>query len=204
VKHGVELSPAWIRSALAVEVTERAVVGLAAFELMLAERAVPLGMVGESDASRLRERHVLDCLRAVAAVEEPDSLAYDMGSGAGLPGLVVALARPSLRVVLIESRSARCAFLELAIERLDLPNASVHAGRVEDLAGPADLCFARALATLRRSWSLAAPRLRPGGRLVYFAGAGASTSGLPADAQHVRVLETPVLESAGSLIIMTR
>jgi 16S rRNA (guanine527-N7)-methyltransferase len=193
-----------LASALGVEVSTDGLRRLARFESLLRERAVPLGLVAESDSDRLRERHVLDCLRAVTAVRGTDTLAYDIGSGAGLPGLVVAVARPSLEVRLIEPRRSRVAFLELAIERLGLSNASILEHKVEDVVEPADLCFARAFAALPEAWSAAMPRLRTGGRLVYFAGARAPTPALPAGAVSVRSVETPVLESAGSLIIMTR
>lgn len=176
---------------------------LAAFEGLLAERAVPMGMVSQSDAHRLRERHVLDCLRAVVAVREGDRLALDLGSGAGLPGLVVAIARPTLTVRLIESRRARAAFLELAIDHLKVPNATVLASRVEDVVESADLCLARAFAPLSAAWEAAERLLRPGGRLVYFAGTGMGDADVPERVARVQVVE-PVLASSGPLIIMTR
>ena len=192
------------RAARALHVDADALDRLRRFERLLIERAVPRGLVARSDRDRVRERHVLDCLRAVAAVEPSDRTAYDMGSGAGLPGLVVALARPRLHVRLVEPRSARAAFLELAVEALTVPNAEVVAGRIEDQSEPADLCFARAFAPLGRCWDLARSRLRRGGRLVYFAGASSETIGDLPEARAVRVVEDPVLESPGPLVIMTR
>lgn len=193
--------------ALGVELEPKAPGDLAAFERLLAERAVPLGMIGPFDAPRLRERHVLDCLRAVVVVRADDRLGLDLGSGAGLPGLVVAIARPDLSVRLIERRRARAAFLELAIERLGVTNASVLPLRVEDVDELADLCFARAFAPLPASWEAARRLLRPGGRFVYFAGAEAGNveaSAFAEDASAVEVLETPLLASSGPLAIMTR
>ncbi|MFM7717878.1 MAG: 16S rRNA (guanine(527)-N(7))-methyltransferase RsmG [Actinomycetota bacterium] len=156
-----------------MDLTPEAAGTLLDFEDLLRDRAVPLGLVAEGDAGRIRERHVLDCLRAAGAVGPEDRSGYDLGSGAGLPGLVVAIARPMFHVKLVEVRPKRAAFLELAVERLGLPNASVVVGRVEDLAGPVDLCFARAYAPAEVSWRQAEPLLGPGGRLVYFAGEGA-------------------------------
>ncbi len=78
--------------------------------------------------------------------------------------------------------------------------------RIEDVEQTADLCFARAFAPLPRTWEVARPRLRPAGRLVFFAGAGsagAEIDPLPG-ASAVRVLDPPLLESSGPLIIMTR
>jgi 16S rRNA (guanine(527)-N(7))-methyltransferase RsmG len=191
-------------SRLGVELSDAASSGLEHFEDLLRERGLPVGLVSAADAARLRERHILDSLRAVRAVTPEDARALDVGSGAGLPGVVVAIARPSLHVILVEPRRARAAFLELAVERLSLSNASVLAARIEDVAEQVDLCFARALAPPAQAWRLAAPRLRPGGRLVYFAGSGAGSPETPSDATSVRVLETPLLESSGPLFIMTR
>ena len=63
------------------------------YEDLLARRAVPLGAVSRSDATRIRDRHILDCLRA-APLLHGDDVACDLGSGAGLPGIVVAVAEP--------------------------------------------------------------------------------------------------------------
>lgn len=177
---------------------------LGELEGLLRERAIPLGLIARSDTTRIWDRHVLDSLRAAEAVRDADELAYDIGSGAGLPGLVVALARSGLHVILVEPRRSRVAFLELAIERLRVENASVYHGRIEDVDRPADLCFARAFAPLRDAWRSALPLLRPGGRLVYFAGAHIEVPTPLPGAATVLELDSPVLESTGSLIIMSR
>lgn len=189
---------------LGIEISEKASAGLERFEELLRERALPKGVIAAADAGRLRERHILDSLRAVSALRPGDSRAIDIGSGAGLPGIVVAIARPSLHVVLVEPRRARVAYLELVVEDLRLPNASVLAARIEDVDEQVDLCFSRAFAPLPDAWRAAVPRLREGGRLVYFAGAGAAPSETPSDASAVEVLESPLLESSGPLFIMTR
>ncbi len=191
-------------AALGVSLGADKVGRLLVFEELLRGRAVPLGLIAEGDAARIRTRHVLDCLRAALAVEEGDRDAYDLGSGAGLPGIVVAVARPSLSVTLVESIQKRAAFLELAVEELGLANASVAATRAEALHEPVDLCFARALASLGRSWDMALPILRPLGRLVYFAGEGSPAPDLLPGAGSVDVLEAPLLARSGPLVIMTR
>ena len=173
------------------------------FEELLADRAVPLGAISRSDSARIRERHTLDSLRAVPLVDGVDEAA-DLGSGAGLPGVVVAIALPRVRMLLIERRPQRAAFLELAVEELGLPNAAVVAGRVEDVPGDVDVALARAFAPIDEAWARAVGILRPGGRLVYFAGAGSATPAPPAGCTIQSVLRTPVLESAGALVIMTR
>ena len=111
------------------------------FEQLLADRAIPLGIVSRSDATRIRERHILDSLRAAPVVEGSD-LAADLGSGAGLPGIVVAITLPGLRMLLVERRPQRAAFLELAVEELAVSNAIVFAGRVAEIPGPVDVAQA--------------------------------------------------------------
>jgi 16S rRNA (guanine527-N7)-methyltransferase len=204
VKHPPELGE--LRAAaesLGIWLSEDRARRLAAFERLLRDHAIPMGIVADSDARRLRERHVLDCLRAATAVETATS-AYDLGSGAGLPGIVVAIAAPALRVGLVESRRRRVSFLELAIQELGVGNARVLPLRVEAVVEVVDLCFARAFAPLEVAWSQASRLLSPGGRLVYFAGGVPKPAEVPDGARLLEVRTTPVLESAGPLVIMTR
>jgi 16S rRNA (guanine527-N7)-methyltransferase len=176
---------------------------LTRFEELLADRAIPLGAVSSSDAPRIRERHILDSLRAAPVVESAD-LAADLGSGAGLPGVVVAIALPRLRMLLVERRPRRAALLELVVEELGVSNATVFAGRVAEMPGPVDVALARAFAPLDEAWAQARGILRPGGRLVYFAGGETTVPVAPEGSAILKVLRTPVLESAGALVIMTR
>jgi 16S rRNA (guanine527-N7)-methyltransferase len=177
---------------------------LLVFEDLLVNRAIPLGLVGPGDAPDIRRRHILDSLRAVPILENTDFDAYDLGSGAGLPGIVIAIARPHLRIGLVEARRRRAAFLELVVERLGLARADVLPTRAERLSDPVDVCFARALSSLERAWKLSGPLLKPEGRLVYFAGGrGALAIEAPPGATF-RLVGTPVLESSGPLVIMAR
>jgi 16S rRNA (guanine527-N7)-methyltransferase len=175
---------------------------LLAYEELLREKAIPLGFVARSDAHRLRARHILDCLRAAAEAMPTDSRALDLGSGAGLPGIVLAIAVPALQVGLVESQRRRVGFLELVVERLKLANVEVIPARAEELEpGSADLCTARAFAPPERAWQVAERLLAPDGRLVYFAGRGAEV-----DPSRARVLAArpAALESSGPLVIMGR
>lgn len=179
------------------------------FEELLLERATRLGLVARSDLGRLRQRHIEDCLRAAGSVLPTDRLAYDLGSGAGLPGLVLAVAVPACRFVLVESRSTRAGFLELAVARLGLSNAEVSHGRAEDLSTPADLITARAFAPLERTWSVAHPLLRRGGRLVFFAGKGEDATRAarltdPKPPANVEIDVEKGLANQGPLVIMAR
>jgi 16S rRNA (guanine527-N7)-methyltransferase len=193
-----------LSAALGVDLTPEQARRLETFEGLLAERAVAMGMIGAADLPRLRERHVLDCLRAAAVVATTDRFAVDMGSGAGLPGIVVAIACPALTVTLVESRRGRAAFLELATERLELANATVEPSRVEAVSGSFDVCFARAFADLSTSWRLAERLLRPEGRLVYFGGSTFDPSHVVPGGTHVVILPGPSVASAGPLVIMSR
>ena len=190
---------------LGIDLEWNQVEALLSFELLLIDRAIPLGLVAKGDRTTLRERHILDSLRGVLALEPSDTDALDLGSGAGLPGIVVAIARPSLRVGLVEVRRRRVAFLELAVERLGLSNVAVlpiPAGRLDRVV---DVCFARALAGLSKTWEIARHLLRPEGRLVYFGGEGfREADQMPPDASSLRLLRTPALASSGPVVIMTR
>jgi 16S rRNA (guanine(527)-N(7))-methyltransferase RsmG len=100
----------------------------------------------------------------------------DLGSGAGLPGLVLAMLRPACRVILIEPMARRTAFLQECAEALSLPNVEVCRGRGEELAGTigADIVTARAVASLDRLAPLAAGIARPGGQVLAIKGASAA------------------------------
>jgi 16S rRNA (guanine527-N7)-methyltransferase len=176
---------------------------LGSFESLVREHAIPLGMVATADEGRLRERHVQDCLRAATVVRAADTASYDLGSGAGLPGVVVAIACPSLHVTLVESRRPRAAFLQLVVERLGLANARVAGVRVETLTEPVDLCFARAFTRVAKAWDAAEPLLLPQGRLVYFAGERFEPAELPKDVASTMVT-TSALARSGPLVIMSR
>jgi 16S rRNA (guanine527-N7)-methyltransferase len=191
------------------ELTSGLTKALAEYESLLGSRAVPVGLVAESDADRLGERHVRDSLRAAAVLSDSDSLVSDIGSGAGLPGLVLAIARPDIRVVLIEPKQRAVGFLELAIDRLGLSNVEVRAERIEDVDLEADAATARAYGSLERSWQAACKVLRPGGRLIYFAGEGLGDPEGVATAvtdpeQPESVLVERVVAGSSPLVIMTR
>jgi 16S rRNA (guanine527-N7)-methyltransferase len=189
---------------LAVYLSPEQAGSLVRFETLLRERAIPAGFIAASDLPRLRERHILDCLRAAQVVDPDDRTAFDLGSGAGLPGLVVAICVPSLVVTLVESRRRRASFLEFAVAELGLTNAVVSPTRIQELQGQADLAFARALAPLPEAWSLARRLLRPGGRLIFFAGQRTEVPPALVGASTIEVRSPTVLESAGPLVIMAR
>jgi 16S rRNA (guanine527-N7)-methyltransferase len=178
------------------------------FEGLLVDVAAPRGLVGERDRARIRTRHVDDSLRALPYLRDVRACT-DLGSGAGLPGIPLAIARPEIRFILVEARARRVAFLELAVAELALENVEVLHTRAEEFAEAtqatqaSQACTARALADLPGAWALARPLLRPGGRLVYFAGASFEVPEGLDGAGNVWIEPPDGLASGGPLVIIT-
>jgi 16S rRNA (guanine527-N7)-methyltransferase len=140
---------------------------------LLAGIGVEWGLIGPREVERLWDRHLLNCA-ALAELFEPGERVADIGSGAGLPGLPLAIAKPGVRVVLVESLLRRAEFLRTVVADLEL-DVEVVRGRAEDAAvreavGGCDAVVSRAVASLDKlaRWSL--PLLRPGGRMVAIKG----------------------------------
>jgi 16S rRNA (guanine527-N7)-methyltransferase len=129
-----------------------------------------LGLIGPQELTRLWSRHLLNCA-VLAPLIRPGRVG-DVGSGAGLPGLVLAIARPDARLVLIEPMERRTEWLRAEADRLGLTNVEVVRGRAED-AGELELdqVTARAVAALRTLVPLTAPLVRVGGELLLLKGA---------------------------------
>lgn len=173
---------------------------LTRYEDLLVGRGGPMGLVAANDLPRIRERHMLDCLRGAALIEDEPLQAYDLGSGGGLPGIVLAIARPNVTLTLVEVRKNRASFLMDVIRELGLGNVNVHPRRVETLRERRDLCTARAFAPLPKAWIAAAPLLSPEGRLIYWAGASFDpVEDLP-DGVSAELHPAAGLEGAGSLV----
>lgn len=171
------------------------------YEQLALQEAVPMGMVALTDVPRIRERHIVDSLRALPFLPERGTVC-DLGSGAGLPGLVLAIARPDLRFVLVEVRRNRAAFLERAADGLS--NVIVHGRRLETFREKVETCTARAFAPPSRSWGSAEPLLAAGGTLIYWAGATFDgTTDVP-DGVSARLFTTTALARSGPLVIMAR
>lgn len=147
-----------------------------AYAVLLATEGIVRGLIGPREVPRLWERHLLNCAVVTDAVE-PGSSVCDIGSGAGLPGLVMAIRRPDLQITLVEPLLRRTTFLEEAVGQLGLANIRVHRGRAEDLHGVAsfDVVTSRAVAPMDRlsRWSL--PLVRSGGSFLAMKGSAAET-----------------------------
>jgi 16S rRNA (guanine527-N7)-methyltransferase len=140
---------------------------------LLATAGVEWGLLGPREVDRIWDRHLLNCA-VVAELVEPGETVVDIGSGAGLPGLPMAIAKPGLRVVLVESLLRRTEFLRMVIGELgldvDVVRGRAEDGEVRETAGGADAVTSRAVASLDKltRWSL--PLLRQGGRLLAIKG----------------------------------
>lgn len=138
----------------------------------LAGDGVVRGLIGPREAPRLWERHLLNC--AVLGELVPDGASVcDIGSGAGLPGLVLAIARPDLRVTLVEPLLRRTTFLEEVVSDLGLSSVEVVRGRAADLHGHRtfDVVTSRAVAPLDRLLRWSMPLVAASGALVAMKGA---------------------------------
>ncbi len=145
-----------------------------AYADLLAGPGVERGLIGPREVERLWERHLLNCA-VVERLIPPNATLCDLGSGAGLPGLVLAIARPDLIVVLLEPLLRRTTFLRECVAELGLDRVSVIRGRAEEQAGllAVDVVTARAVAPLDRLARWALPLLRPGGELLALKGRSA-------------------------------
>ncbi|QHC68327.1 16S rRNA (guanine(527)-N(7))-methyltransferase RsmG [Rathayibacter sp. VKM Ac-2759] len=143
------------------------------FTMALAEQGEERGLIGPLELPRLWTRHVLNSA-LVAPLLRP-GLVGDVGSGAGLPGVVLGILRPDVQFVLIEPMERRVAWLQEQVEALELDNVSVLRVRAEDaqLERPLDQVTARAVSALSKLIPLTAPLLRKGGELVLLKGINA-------------------------------
>jgi 16S rRNA (guanine527-N7)-methyltransferase len=116
------------------------------FAEMLATRGVEQGLIGPHEVPRLWDRHLLNCAVVAELIDPRSATLVDIGSGAGLPGIVLAMVRPDLSVTLLEPMERRCRFLSDCVAQLGLANASVLRGRAEDTVMEADIATARACA----------------------------------------------------------
>lgn len=141
----------------------------------LASGGVLRGLIGPREPSRLWTRHVLNS-GVVGALLGHEVAVVDVGSGAGLPGIPLAIARPDCRVVLVEPLERRTIFLQEMVDSLGLTNCRVVRGRADqvlDDCGGADVVTSRAVAPLAKLSTWSAPLLRIGGQLLALKGASA-------------------------------
>jgi len=182
----------------------------------LATDGVRRGLIGPREVPRLWLRHVLNSAAVAEAVPQ-GARVVDVGSGAGLPGIPLGLARPDLAVTLVEPMARRVEFLQEAVAELGRPWQVVR-GRAEERSvvravGPVDVVTARAVAALPRLVTWCRGLLRPGTQLVALVGARAVadlpalTPGLEAVGMrnvHARAVGAALGEAATTVVVMTR
>ncbi len=144
------------------------------YAALLAGPAVERGLIGPRETARLWDRHLLNCAAVAELIPHP-GLVIDLGSGAGLPGIVLAMLLPEAEIVLLEPMARRASFLDDCVQELGLGNARVCRRRAEDAAGrlAGDVVTARAVAPLERLAVLALGLTRPGGLVLALKGASA-------------------------------
>ncbi|GAB3990944.1 16S rRNA (guanine(527)-N(7))-methyltransferase RsmG [Nocardioides marmoraquaticus] len=144
------------------------------YAALLADEATVRGLIGPREVPRLWERHLLNCAVVTDRVPEGAHV-VDVGTGAGLPGLVMAVRRPDLRVTLLEPLLRRTTFLELAVEQLGLSEqVEVRRGRAEEVRDASyDVVTSRAVAPLDRLAGWCLPLVAGGGSMLAMKGSSA-------------------------------
>ncbi|MBB5871016.1 16S rRNA (guanine527-N7)-methyltransferase [Allocatelliglobosispora scoriae] len=143
---------------------------------LLVTDGVVRGLIGPREAPRIWDRHIVNC-GVVSSLLTARETIVDVGSGAGLPGIVLAVARPDISVILVEPLARRTSFLVEAVAILELKNVTVQRGRAEEMVGklpPADVVTARAVAPLDRLAGWCLPLARIGGRMLALKGSSAA------------------------------
>lgn len=158
--------------AVARELAGDRIAVLRAFADDLGRRGEELGLIGPLEAPRLWTRHLLNSA-VLAPLITADARVADIGTGGGMPGLVLAIVRPDARFLFIEPMERRCAWLQEQIDTLGLDNAEVRRGRAEEYhdAFEVDQITARAVTALRKLVPLTVPLLRDGGEMLFLKGA---------------------------------
>ena len=149
---------------------------IVAFAQFLVGAGIERGLIGPREGERIWDRHIFNCLPVTQLLPNGASL-FDIGSGAGLPGIVIALARPDLQVTLIEPLERRVEFLKEAVAAIpDLPfPIQVLRGRAQDIKKSADFVTARAVAPLEKLKKMSWHMVKTGGSLLAMKGESAAT-----------------------------
>ena len=142
-----------------------------AYAQFLLTAGIERGLIGPREGERIWERHIFNCLPVTQLLPQGASL-FDIGSGAGLPGIVIALARPDLQVTLIEPLERRVEFLKEATEGLGVEVIRV---RAQDVKKSADYVTARAVAPLEKLKKMSWHMVKTGGALLAMKGESAAT-----------------------------
>ncbi len=209
-----ETSPATLEAepAIAATLFGDTIAGARQFAAALAAQGEERGLIGPLELPRLWTRHILNSV-IMAPLLNPGRVG-DIGTGAGLPGLVLAIARPDVQFVLIEPMERRVAWLNEQVDELGLRNVEVVRARAEEAKafGGLDQVTARAVSALRTLIPLTAPLVRRGGELVLMKGINAEAEIAAAEKQirrfklhdvRVEILGDGVLEETTRVVRAT-
>lgn len=142
----------------------------ASYAALLADDGVTRGLIGPREVPRLWDRHLINCALMAEAIPQ-DATVCDIGSGAGLPGIVLAIARPDLTITLVEPLLRRTTFLDEVVSALALNAVTVVRGRAEEVRGTTyDVVTSRAVAPLGRLLTWSMPLVSPAGAVVAMKG----------------------------------
>ncbi|MGH7681304.1 MAG: 16S rRNA (guanine(527)-N(7))-methyltransferase RsmG [Candidatus Eiseniibacteriota bacterium] len=182
---------------------------LTRYGLLVDEFAKHLAIIAKGDRPEIFTRHVLDSLNPASLFADPPRTALDVGSGAGFPGIPLAIVWPTTRWFLVESREKKAGFIEKAARDLGLKNVEVICARVEDLApggahelgSTVESAFVRAVGNLPHTLAAVAGVSAPGARWIYFLGGSGDARGLTATlGQHGKGARAEAGSFGGSLL----
>lgn len=194
--------------ALQLALNERQLAQLLDYLALLAKWNAVYNLTAVREASQMVTQHLLDSLAIVPAFSDAENV-LDVGAGGGLPGMVLAIARPQMKVSLIDTVHKKTAFLTQAKAELGLANVTVHTGRVEQLQAPQfDAITSRAFADLSDFVNWSSHLLQPNGRFIAMKGVlpKEEIARLPAGwkVNEVRPLQVPGLNAERHLIFIER
>ena len=149
--------------------------GIRAYAEFLTTAGIERGLIGPREGERIWERHIFNCLPVTQLLPQGASL-FDIGSGAGLPGIVIALARPDLKVTLIEPLERRVEFLNEAVAAIAAGGVEIEVirGRAQDVKKSADFVTARAVAPMEKLKKMSWHMVKTGGSLLAMKGESAA------------------------------
>jgi 16S rRNA (guanine527-N7)-methyltransferase len=163
-------------ASMGVPLSEAQLGQFTAYEALLADWSTRVRLVSTGDRFRLRQMHLLDCLSALPHLGPEPCRLLDLGSGAGLPGIVIRIARPDVATVLLESARMKALFLRHVQSELSLEGLAVVHGRAEskevlqEHGERYDWISVRAVGGLQKIWDLSRPLLKPTGRMLAYKG----------------------------------
>jgi 16S rRNA (guanine527-N7)-methyltransferase len=207
--HDVDLASGVAALGLALSGAQQA--QLTAYVALLAKWNKTYNLTAIRDPQRMITHHLLDALAVVPHLPAQSALRIlDVGSGGGVPGIPLAIARPDARVVMVDSNHKKASFLVQAAIELGLANAESHAVRIEEFAprAPFDIVISRAFSDLAAFAAVAAPHLAPRGRMFAMKGVhpDEELAQLPGDCVVLAApsLAVPGLDATRHLIVLQR